>query len=209
MATAAHYSAKGEQLGEVELPGRIFDQPVHEHAIWEAVRAYLANQRLGTAKVKTRAEVSGGGRKPWRQKGTGRARRGTIRAPLHVGGGRAFGPRPRDYGYQVPKKVKSLALRSALSARARDNQIFVIDPIELEAPRTREVASLLGAIGVVGKKCLLVLGDHSVVTYRSSRNIKHLKTMTINDLNTYAVMQSEALVIDKSGLDKIEEVLRV
>jgi large subunit ribosomal protein L4 len=209
MATATHYNAQGEEIGQVELPDRIFGAPTNTHAIWEVVRAYLANQRQGTSKVKSRVEVSGTGRKPYRQKGTGRARRGTMRAPLHRGGGRAFGPKPRDYGMRVPKKVRALALRSALSARARDNQICVIDKIELDEPKTREVASMLARIGAGDARCLLVLGDSDVNTYKSSRNLPRVETIAVNELHTYAVMQSDKVLFETGGLEKIEEVLRI
>ena len=203
-----HYSQKGEELGTVELPAGVFEQPVHEHAIWEAVRCYLANQRHGTASVKNRSEVSGGGRKPWRQKGTGRARQGSIRSPIWRHGARAFGPKPRDYGYEIPRKVRSLALRSALSARAADQVIAVIDGFEIEAPRTREVAALIRKIGLSGKRCLLVLGDHKPVTYKSARNIPRVKTVVVRELNPYSVMQSEAILFEMDGLAKIGEVVR-
>jgi large subunit ribosomal protein L4 len=209
MATATHYSVTGDEKGQVELPARIFDAPVHTHAIWEVVRSYLANQRQGTSKVKNRSDVSGGGAKPWRQKGTGRARRGTLRSPLNRGGGRAFGPKPRKYTYQVPKKVKSLALRSALSARASDNQVRIVDALALTEPKTRDLASMLSRIGIAGSRCLLVLGEHRPITYLSSRNIARLETITIHELNTYAVMQAETVLFESEGIDKIEEVLRV
>jgi large subunit ribosomal protein L4 len=209
MASAVHYSAQGEEIGQVELPARIFEAPIREHAIWEVVRAYRANQRLGTAKVKTRAEVRGGGRKPYRQKGTGRARRGTIRSPIARGGGRAFGPKPRSYRIDLPRKVRASALRSALSARARDAEVRVIDRLEFEAPRTRDMASILGRIGLGERRCLLVLGDHDRNAYLSSRNIPNLETITLRDLNTYAVMRSETVLFEGAGLEQIEEVLRV
>jgi len=209
MPTAVHYSAQGDELGQVDLPERIFEAPIRAHAVWEAVRAYRANQRQRTAKVKTRAEVSGGGRKPWRQKGTGRARRGTIRSPINRGGGRAFGPKPRSYNIQLPKKIRALALRSALTARARDHEVRVIDKLGFAAPRTREMAELLGKIGLDGRKCLLVLDEYDANTYLSSRNIPNLDTISLRDLNTYAVMRSEAVLFESEGLARIEEVLRI
>ncbi len=208
MPTAVHYSAQGDELGQVDLPERIFEAPIRAHAIWEAVRAYRANQRQGTAKVKTRAEVSGGGRKPYRQKGTGRARRGTIRSPINRGGGRAFGPRPRSYTILLPKKVKALALRSALSARASEQEVRVIDKLGFAAPRTHDLAAVLGKIGLAGRKCLLVLDDYDANTYLSSRNIPNLDTISLRDLNTYAVMRSETVLFESDGLARIEEVLR-
>ena len=206
---AKHFSAKGDERGTVELPDEVFGQPVHEHAIWEAVRCYLANQRQGTASVKTRAEVSGGGRKPWRQKGTGRARQGSTRSPLWRHGGRAFGPRPRSYNYTLPKKVRSLALRSALSARALDSAVSVVDVLDFAAPRTKDLAGLLKRIGAGEKRCLLVLGEHRPNTYLSGRNIPRLQTVPVRELNPYLVMQSETIVFELDGLEKIREVVRI
>jgi large subunit ribosomal protein L4 len=206
---AKHFSAKGDERGTVELPEEVFGQPVHEHAIWEAVRCYLANQRQGTASVKTRAEVSGGGRKPWRQKGTGRARQGSNRSPLWRHGGRAFGPRPRSYNYTLPKKVRSLALRSALSARALDSAVSVVDVLDFAAPRTKDLAGLLKKIGAGEKRCLLVLGDHRPNAYLSGRNIPKLQTIPVRELNPYMVMQSDTIVFEVDGLEKIREVVRV
>jgi len=209
MPTAVHYSAQGDELGQVDLPEHVFEAPIRTHTIWEAVRAYQANQRQGTSKVKSRAEVSGGGRKPWRQKGTGRARRGTIRSPLNRGGGRAFGPKPRSYTITLPKKVRSAALRGALSARARDNEVRVIDRLGFGAPRTHDMASLLGKIGLTERKCLLVLGDYDENAFLSSRNIPNLCTISLRDLNTYVVMRSETVLFESEGLAQIEEVLRI
>jgi large subunit ribosomal protein L4 len=205
---AKHFNAQGEERGTIELPASVFGQPVHEHALWEAVRMYLANQRQGTSAVKNRSLVSGGGRKPWRQKGTGRARSGSTRSPIWKHGARAFGPRPRDYSFQIPRKVRTLALRSALSARANDLAIAVVDPLGLEKPATRSVAGLLKKIGVEGKSCLLVLGDHDKNAYMSTRNIPRVRTIAVRELNPYVVMQCEAILFDTSGLAKIEEVVR-
>jgi large subunit ribosomal protein L4 len=204
-----HFSAKGDERGTVELPEEVFGQPVHEHAIWEAVRCYLANQRQGTASVKTRAQVSGGGKKPWRQKGTGRARQGSNRSPLWRHGGRAFGPRPRSYNFTLPKKVRSLALRSALSARAADLAVSVVDVLDFTAPRTKDLAGLLKKIGAGEKRCLLVLGDHRPNAYLSGRNIPKLQTIPVRELNPYMVMQSDTIVFEVDGLEKIREVVRV
>ncbi len=204
---AKHFNAQGEEQGTIELPVSVFGQPVHEHAIWEAVRMYLANQRQGTSSVKNRSAVSGGGRKPWRQKGTGRARSGSTRSPLWKHGARAFGPRPRDYSYRIPRKIRALALRSALSARAADLAVAVVDPLDFDKPQTRGIAGLLKKIGVEGKSCLLVLGDHKKNTYMSARNIPRVNTIEVRELNPYVVMQSETILFETSGLAKIEEVV--
>ncbi len=205
---AKHYNAQGKERGTVELPEAVFGQPVRTHAIWEAVRSFLANQRQGTASVKNRAAVSGGGKKPWRQKGTGRARAGSNRSPLWRHGGRAFGPRPRDYSFYVPRKIKALALRSALSARAADEAIRVVDSLNYEVPRTREVAGLLDTMGLGGRSCLLVLADHKPNTFMSARNIPRLRTVAVRELNPYYVMESDVIVLEVDGLDKIGEVAK-
>jgi large subunit ribosomal protein L4 len=205
MAVANYYTSTGQAKGEVNLPEGAFGIEPNRHVMWEAVRNYLANQRQGTAKVKTRAEVSGGGRKPWRQKGTGRARAGTTRGPLWVGGGRAFGPKPRDYGYVLPKQTKRLALRSALSAKAQAGEVLVISDFRVTEPKTREVAQILKSLSLDEAKCLLVVPEHDAELARAGRNIPALTTRECRLLNTYEVLQAERLLIMESALAKIEE----
>ena len=157
------YGLDGKETGTATLPDELFAQQVHEHLLWLSVKRHLGNQRQGTAKVKTRGEVSGGGRKPWRQKGTGRARSGSNTSPLWPGGGRAFGPKPRDYRTDMPKAQRRRALSSALSLKAGENAVSVIESLSFDAPKTREMAALLGRIGLADKRTLLVL-DRATLT---------------------------------------------
>ncbi|MCK4305510.1 MAG: 50S ribosomal protein L4 [Candidatus Eisenbacteria sp.] len=205
MAVAKRFLQTGEATGEVDLPGGTFGIEPNGHVMWEAVRNYLANQRQGTACVKSRGEKRGGGRKPWRQKGTGRARCGTIRSPIRVGGARAFGPKPRDYSYAVPKKVKRLALQSALSSKAQAGDVVVISDFQVSEGRTREVAGMLKGLGLTGTKCLLVLPEHDPLLARATRNLPDLRTLEFRLLNTYEILQAGRLLIMESAVAKIGE----
>jgi large subunit ribosomal protein L4 len=205
MAVANYYTHTGQAKGEVTLPEGAFGIEPNHHVMWEAVRNFLANQRHGTSKVKGRAEVSGGGRKPWRQKGTGRARAGTTRSPLWVGGGRAFGPHPRDYSYLLPKQTRRLALRSALSAKALAGEVVVVSDFHLPEPRTREVAKVLKSLKLEEAKCLLVIPEHDAALARAARNIPTLTTRESRLLNAYEVLQADRLLVMESALAKIEE----
>ena len=204
---AKHFTAKGDERGTIELPEEVFGQPVHEHAIWEAVRCYLANQRQGTASVKTRAQVSGGGKKPWRQKGTGRARQGSTRAPHWRHGGIVFGPHPRDYRLGIPKKIRQLAKKSALNARAREEAFFVVDPLEYEKPKTKTFAELLGKLGVAEKKVLVLTAGaanaHNV--YLSGRNIPKVHVMRFADATAYEILWADAVVVELPALGEASE----
>ncbi len=208
MAVANKYTHTGDAQGEVTLPEAAFGVEPNQHVMWEAVRNYLANQRQGTAKVKSRSEVRGGGRKPWRQKGTGRARVGTIRSPLWTGGGRAFGPRPRDYGYALPKKVRRLALRSALSAKAQAGEILVLSDFQIEEARTRRIADILKSLELAEMKCLLVTSEHDPLLVRAGRNIPTLAIRESRLLTTYEVLQVERVLVFESALAKIEEACK-
>jgi large subunit ribosomal protein L4 len=206
MLTARYYSAAGEQGGDVQLPEELFDGRVHEAALHQTIKAYLANQRQGTAATKTRAMVSGGNRKPWRQKGTGRARQGTTRAPHWRGGGIVFGPHPRSYHQDVPRKVKSLARRSAFNQRAIDGQIAVIERLAPEAPKTRAFAELLGKIGVAGAKRVLILTDGaSRNVYLSARNLPNVEVMPFALASAYDVMVARQVVIEQAALDQVKQ----
>ena len=206
MPTAKLLAHTGEARGEVKLPETIFGITPNRHVMWEAVRNFLANQRQGTACVKSRAQVSGGGRKPSRQKGTGRARAGTIRSPLWVHGGRAFGPRPRDYGYELPKQTRRLALRSALSQKAEAGAVTVVADFHLTEPKTREVARMLANLGVADARCLLVVPQHDADLARAARNIPRLNTREYRLLNAYEVLHADRLLILESAVPKLEEV---
>jgi large subunit ribosomal protein L4 len=203
---ARRYSAAGEEIGAVPLPETAFGQQVNVHVLWEASRCFLANQRQGTAKVKTRSEVSYSGKKPWRQKGTGRARSGTRGSPVWVGGGRAFGPKPRDYGYELPRKVRRAAIVSALSQKASEGAVLVIDAITLEEPKTKQVAALLRSMGLDGKKCLIVVPEVDPTLTRCAKNIARVCTRPASSLSAHEVIDSEAVVLVGEAAGRIEEV---
>jgi large subunit ribosomal protein L4 len=198
------YNVNGEQVGEIELKDSVFGVPVNVAVMHQAVINYLANQRQGTHSTKTRGEVRGGGRKPWRQKGTGRARQGSIRAPQWIKGGVVFGPKPRDYGYKLPKKVKRLALKSALSSKVKDNEIIVLDELKLEQPKTKKVAELLKNFNA--KSALIVVPQGEKNVELSTRNLPNAKAMYANLLNTYDVLKYEKFIITKDAVAIVEEV---
>ncbi len=208
MLKAPVFSRDGKKIGEVELPDEIFGVTPKRHVLWEVVRAYLANRRVGTAKAKTRSEVKGSGRKIWPQKGTGRARHGDRQAPIFVGGGKAFPPRPRDYGYDPPKKVKRLALKMALSDRAREDRILVLDSIPTdEPPKTKSAVELLKNLGLDGKKVLFVTHGTKKNFYLSTRNIPKVNTKSDAEANTYDVLDSEYVVLEKDAISGLQERL--
>ncbi|ABY92170.1 LSU ribosomal protein L4P [Thermoanaerobacter thermohydrosulfuricus] len=204
MPKVAVYNVKGEQVGEIELKDSVFGVPVNVPVMHEAVLNYLANQRQGTHSTKTRGEVRGGGRKPWRQKGTGRARQGSIRAPQWIKGGIVFGPKPRDYSYKLPKKVKRLALKSALSSKVRDNEIIVLDEFKLDQPKTKKVVELLKNFNVDSALIVVPEGEKNVEL--SARNIPGVKTLYANYLNTYDILKYDKFIITKDAVGIVEEV---
>lgn len=206
MATAKLYSRTGEEKGSVELSVALFEQPVHRQALYEAVRNYLANQRQGTHDTKTRAEVVGSKQKMFRQKGTGRARMGSITSPSRRGGGRAHGPHPRDYSYTLPRQVKRLALKSALSDRATAERVSVIEDFDLEAPKTRMMAELLGKMPLEGRHTLVVLPTDGDVLFKSLRNLKGVRVLRSHELNAYTILWADNLVFTQAALGKAEEV---
>ena len=204
--SAKRFAMDGAARGEAELPAELFGAPPREHLLWLAVKRHLGNQRQGTAKVMTRGEVSGGGKKPFRQKGTGRARQGSNTSPLMPGGGRAFGPKPRDHRTDMPKKQRRAALASALSLKASENAVTVIDAITLAAPKTAEIAGMLKRLGLHDKRTLLVLGENDPNVIKSCRNVKNLETTMAHQLNPYALLHCDALVLTSAGLEKVKEV---
>jgi large subunit ribosomal protein L4 len=206
MAEATLFTSVGEKKGTVELPAELFEAPRHDHAMYESVKCYMANQRQGTSSVKSRSMMKGGGRKPWRQKGTGMARAGSNCSPLWVGGGRAFGPRPRDYSYRLPKKLSRLALISALSVRAGEQAVGVIESITLEAPKSKTVADMLKAAGLYDRKCLVLLGQTDTNVLLSARNLPRVKTALANQVTTYDLLNSEFVLLTQEGLEKLKEV---
>jgi large subunit ribosomal protein L4 len=194
----------GTQTGEqIELSEEVFGIEPNDHAIYLAVKSYNANQRQGTSKSKERSEVRGGGKKPWRQKGRGGARAGTIRSPLWVGGGTIFGPRPRDYREDLPKKVKRLARRSALSYKVKDNQLVVIEDFNLDQPKTKDFVKILESLNVSGKKVLLLTGSNQDSIYRSGRNIPRVEIMEASKASTYSILNNQILIMQKSAIDVI------
>ncbi|MCF8246761.1 MAG: 50S ribosomal protein L4 [Saprospiraceae bacterium] len=202
------FNIKGEKTGKtVELPDSVFGAQPNEHAVWLAVKAYLANQRQGTHKSKERSEMSGSTRKLHKQKGTGGARKGDINSPLLRGGGRVFGPRPRDYSQKLNKKVKRLARLSALSSKASNGQIIVLEDFSFDAPKTSAYLSVLKSLNLDGKKSLLVTNDYEKNVYLSSRNIQKAAVSRAQDLNTYEILHSNTLILSEGSIGKIVESL--
>ncbi|HHY36247.1 MAG TPA: 50S ribosomal protein L4 [Firmicutes bacterium] len=206
MPKVAVYNIEGQQVGEMELADTVFGAEVNAAAIKQVVDMQLANRRRGTASTKGRGEVSGGGRKPWRQKGTGRARHGSIRSPLWRGGAVIFGPKPRDYSFTVPKKLKRTALRSALSAKVAAGDLIVLEGLEFDVPRTRRMVEILRNLQITGK-ALVVTGQPDVKVAKSARNIPGVKSLPANSLNVYDLLLHERLVMTKDAVAKVEEVL--
>ena len=205
MPKLALYNMEGSKIGDIELSDKVFAQEVNKVALHEVVVNYLANQRQGTQSTKTRSEVRGGGIKPWRQKGTGRARQGSIRATQWIKGGIALGPKPRDYSYSVNKKLKKVAMISALSAKCADNEIIVIDDIKLDEIKTKKVADMLKALKVENK-ALIVTNEKNDNVVKSARNIKGVTTTFMGSLNVYDVLKHDVMVVTKDAVAKIEEV---
>ena len=205
MPKVALYDITGSQIGDIELNDDVFGVEVNTHVMYEAVKNYLANQRQGTQSAKTRAEVRGGGRKPWRQKGTGRARQGSIRAPQWKGGGVVFAPKPRDYSYSIPKKVKRLALKSALSSKVADQEIIVVDKLVLEQPKTKEMVKVLNNLNS-NKKTLIVIPERDEAVVRAAANIAGVKTAYVNTINVYDILNCDSFIITKDAVNKVEEV---
>ncbi len=205
MATAKCYAENGTERGTLELPEHLFACEVNEPVIHQAVVAYLANQRQGTASAKGRSEVRGGGRKPFRQKGTGRARQGTIRSPLLRGGGVVFGPHNRDYRQALPKKIKRLALRSSLSSRAKDGAVVVVDDLKYKEPKTRKFVELMNNLGLEGK-CLFVIGEKDPAVSKSAHNIPGVKVALASMLTTYDIVWADRIVLTQGALKVMEEV---
>ncbi|NUK31909.1 50S ribosomal protein L4 [Parageobacillus sp. VR-IP] len=206
MPKVALYNQNGETIGEIELNDSVFGIEPNKYVLFEAVIMQRASLRQGTHKTKNRSEVSGGGRKPWRQKGTGRARQGSIRAPQWRGGGTVFGPVPRSYSYKLPKKVRRLAIKSALSSKVLENNIVVLDSLTLEAPKTKEMAKILNNLSV-DRKALIVTDDVNENVALSARNIPGVTVITANGINVLDVLNHDKLVITKAAVEKVEEVL--
>ena len=204
MAKVDVLNIKGEKIEEIDLRDDIFAIKPNEAVVHQVVVAQLANKRQGTQSAKTRAEIRGGGRKPWRQKGTGRARAGSIRSPLWKGGGVIFAPKPRDYSQKVNKKVKRLAMKSVLSAKLLENELIVVDNLQFEAPKTRDMVEVLKNINA--NKALIVVANSDENVYKSARNIPDIATATVDTLNVYDMLKYYQLVVTKEAAQKIEEV---
>jgi large subunit ribosomal protein L4 len=194
------YDSKGKKGSTVALPPDLFDGTINMPVMHQAVKAYLANQRQGNAATKTRGFVIGGNQKPWKQKGTGRARQGSTRAPHWVGGGTVFGPTPRSYAQYVPRKVRALARKSAFNARARENALFVIDSFDFDAPKTSQLLGLLQTLGVAGKKVLILTNGVNLNVFKSGRNLPTTHVMPFSDVSTYHILWSDVVVVEGSAL---------
>ena len=205
MANVTVYNMEGNEVGTMELNDAVFGVEVNEHLVHLAVVRQLANNRQGTQKAKTRSEVSGGGRKPWRQKGTGHARQGSIRAPQWTGGGVVFAPVPRDYSYSLNKKERRLGMKSALSTKVVDENLVVVDSIKLESYKTKAVVEMLKALGAEGK-ALIVTAESDKTVVKSAANIPGVKTATVNTLSVYDILNYDKFIVSSEAVKKIEEV---
>ncbi len=196
----------GSKSGDkIDLSDSIFAIEPNDHAIYLSVKAYLANQRQGTSKSKERGEVRGGGKKPWKQKGRGGARAGTSRSPLWVGGGTIFGPRPRDYRQDLPKKVRRLARKSAFSYKVKDSQLLIVEDFNIDQPKTKEFSKILNALKVNGKKILLLTEANNPNVYKSGRNIPKVKVLEASKASTYDLLNNQVLILQKSAVKEIEK----
>lgn len=204
MSKVSVYNMEGNQVGELELSDAVFGVEVNEHLVHMAVVQQLANKRQGTQSAKTRSEVRGGGRKPWRQKGTGHARQGSIRAPQWKGGGVVFAPKPRDYSFKLNKKEKRLALKSVLTSRVNENKFIVVDELKLDEVKTKKFVEALNNLKV--SKALVVLNDNDQNIILSARNLQKVKTAITNTINVYDILKYDTVVIDKAAVAAIEEV---
>jgi large subunit ribosomal protein L4 len=204
MQTVAVYDKSGKAVGEIALSDAVFGAEINKTALYMAVKNYLANQRQGTHSTLTRAEVSGGGRKPWRQKGTGRARHGSTRSPQWTHGGVALGPKPRTYRFTINKKLKRTAILSALSSKVKEGNLIVMEDLKFDSIKTKPVVEMLGALGA--KKALLVSAVSDTVLVKSARNIEGVKTAPVNAINVYDILKYDKLILAKDAVAKLEEV---
>ncbi len=199
-------SVQRETVGELELPAVIVDQPEHEHLLYEMVKMQLANRRSGTAATKTRGQVRGGGKKPWRQKGTGRARAGSNRSPIWVGGGTVFGPQPRSYAYRLPRSARKTALRSVLALKLRQEELVVVDTIEFAQPKTKQMIALLSQLDI-GNSVLIVLAEADVNVQKSARNLPGVKVLLSQGLNVYDLLRYRKILFTRTALEQVSERL--
>ena len=204
MANVAVYNMEGKEVDKIELNDSIFGVEINEHLVHMAVLQQLANKRQGTQKAKTRSEVRGGGRKPWRQKGTGHARQGSTRSPQWTGGGVVFAPTPRDYSFKLNKKEKRAALKSALSSRVAENKFVVVDELKFDAIKTKDFAKVMSNLGV--EKALVVINDNDTNVVMSAKNIPTVKTASISTINVYDILKYNTVVVTKDAVNTIQEV---
>ena len=204
MASVSVYNKEGKEVEKIDLNDSVFAAPVNEHLVHMAVVLQLANKRQGTQKAKTRSEVRGGGRKPWRQKGTGHARQGSTRAPQWTGGGVVFAPTPRDYSFKLNKKEKRAALKSALSSRVAENKFVVVDELKFDAIKTKDFAKVMSNLGV--EKALVVINDNDTNVVMSAKNIPTVKTASISTINVYDILKYNTVVVTKDAVNTIQEV---
>jgi large subunit ribosomal protein L4 len=204
MPTVGVFNKEGNKVSEMELSESIFAVEVNEYALHQVVVALLANKRQGTQSTKTRSEVRGGGAKPWRQKGTGRARQGSIRAPQWIKGGIVFAPKPRDYRTSVPKSMRKVAMKSALTSKVQENQMIILESLNFEAPKTKNIIQMLKALEA--NKALIITAESNEVVYKSARNIQGINIIPANNINVYDLLKYEKLIITKEAVSKIEEV---
>lgn len=197
------YNDEGKEIENMRVPDSISDSPVRYKLLRDVVKMYEANKRQGTVSTKTRAEVSGGGKKPWAQKHTGKARAGSSRSPIWRGGGVAFGPKPRDYSYSIPKMAKKQALFSALSSKIKDNEVVVVDKLDFASPKTKQMVSLLKSFGMAGISSLIVIPKATESLLKSSRNIPYVRMMECHDLNAYEILKPKKILITKQALSSL------
>ncbi len=207
MASVDVINQKGEKVSSIELDDTVFNAEIRDTLVQRVIVWQLAKRRSGTASTKTRGEISGGGKKPWRQKGTGRARAGTNRSPIWVGGGTIFGPKPRSYAFSLPKKMRKAALRSVLTAKLKDDQLTVIDKIELDAPKTKVFVDIMKTMGFEAKKILFVTAEKDETLLRSSRNLYRVLVLPIEGLNVYDLLRFDRLVVLEAAVPRIHERL--
>ena len=207
MPKVAVYNIDRQQVGDIELNDNVFGVEVNGGLLHQAVVMQLASQRLGTHATKTRAFVRGGGRKPWKQKGTGRARSGSRRSPLWVGGGTVFGPHPRSYAFSMPRKQRRLAIKCALSDKVQEDSLFVLDALDFEAPKTKEFLNIAKNLKVDGKKVLLLTSDNNENVYKSARNLQRAEVLEARNVNTYKILDADVVVITENSLKTIDGIL--
>lgn len=204
MPTVGLFNIEGKKVGDVTLNESVFNVEVNKAVLHQVVVAQLANKRQGTQSAKTRAEVRGGGIKPWRQKGTGRARQGSIRSPQWAGGGIVFAPKPREYRVSLPKSMRRVAMKSALTAKVLENEMIVLENLELDAPKTKTIVTMLKAFDV--KKALIVTAESNANVYKSGRNVEGIQVIPVNNINVYDLLKYDNLIITKDAVSKLEEV---